>query len=209
MNRVADKFNFINIICLSVYKARLFHQQFRFTLTSKRLLGFTTARFYIRRRHDVIYLYTRILKDGFGNRQEHSKFIKDLKLCIPELELESTQGYYKGVVLNTADINALEKFLKLMALLTSPNSFRTVKRLTRIPFFNLISCSAIPVHGYITKKTFEQLQSRDLKYVFEDLQPPSKQEYNDVSINTTDDSNIFEYVPGYGTERTEELNSGS
>ena len=160
--QVKEPNNFINLILNSVYKARGFKQQFRFTITSKVVCECITLRFYIRKRYNEVYLYTRIYKDNFGNNQHIKDFLESICLLCNDISIVSTQGHYKGLLINTSNSESLYNYLKLIAVLANPHTFITTKNKYFISLKNKVESSRIPVHTKINTKVIESL-SEDVK----------------------------------------------
>lgn len=164
--QVKEKNNFINIIVNSVYKARNFKQRIRLCVTSKVICNHVQLRFYLRKRYNKVYLYTRILRKGFGNNKNQKDFLDDIVLLVPEITIESTQGHYTGLLLDTDNNEALVTYLKLIALLARSKDFALQKTKVYISFFNKPETSSIPIHGNITCTQFKQLKSKEIINVF-------------------------------------------
>lgn len=157
VKRKRDPNNFISLILNKISLASAFHQRVALSITSKVILNCCTLKFYIRKRHDELYLYTRIL-GSFGNIEQRHLFIKELAYLCSQ-DIESTKGHFTGLILhlteNTRD--ALINYLKLIALLAHPKDF--YKRCTKIytSFFNYPESSSIPIHICITNSNIEKL----------------------------------------------------
>ena len=161
--RTKEPNNFINLIINSVYKARNFKQQFRFTITSKEVLKSITLRFYIRKRYNEVYLYTRIYKNNFGNNKHQYEFLKSIlgilgyESRINEIQILSTQGHYKGILINTQYEDILNNFLKLISYLANFKSFEVKETTHHISFKNKVESSTIPIHFRVLKSNYNKI----------------------------------------------------
>lgn len=176
-----DKNNFIELILKSIICSKYFHQKIRLAITNRTILNHIKLRFYLRRRFNRIYLYTRVLKSGFGNNENLKIFLDDLKLLIPELEIETTQGHYKGLIIDTINKEGLILYLSVLSLLSRPNDFLLKKSKVFYSYYNKIDCSKIPIHFRFLTRKIEQLKTIELQDVFKN----NIQLYNDF-INSSD-----------------------
>ena len=183
--QVKDKNNFINVIVNNVYKAKEFKQRINLSITSRRLCGYINVKFYLRKRYNKVYLYTRIINDKFSSREVHKNFINDLCVLLPDLEIVSTKGHYKGVLLDTDIPGLLTKYLKLIALLSRPQDFYKKVSKLFINFLNYKHTSSIPIHSGITKSQFDKLKGGDIKYVFQSLNSYNSELYYNVINNNS------------------------
>lgn len=159
VKRIRDPNNFISIILNKIELAKHFHQRVTLSITSKSILNCCTLKFYIRKRHDELYLYTRIL-GNFGNTKQKHLFIKELAYLVSQ-DIESTKGHFTGIILHLTDEtkDVLIDYLKLIALLARPKDF--YKKQTKIytSYFNYPEKSNIPIHIRITNINLEKLMN--------------------------------------------------
>lgn len=181
--QVKDKNNFINVIVNNVFKAKEFKQRIKLSLTSRVLCGYIKVKFYLRKRYHKVYLYTRVINDGFGTRKVHKDFLNDICLLLPDLEIISTKGHYKGLLLDTDIPGLLTKYLKLIALLSRPQDFYKKESKLFINFLNYKHTSNIPIHSGITKSQFDKLETEDLKNVFKSLHNYNSELYHNTISN--------------------------
>lgn len=177
-----DKNNFIVLILNSIICSTYFHKKIRLAITNRTILKFIKLRFYLRKRFNKTYLYTRILKSGFGNNENLKIFLDDLKLLIPELEIETTQGHYKGLIIDTINKEALILYLSVLSLLSRPDDFLLRKSKIFYSYYNKIDSSKIPIHFRFIKKKIDNLKTIELQNVFKN----NIQLYNDFN-NSSDD----------------------
>lgn len=159
VKRTRDPNNFINIILNKIELAKHFHQRVALSITSKTILNCCTLKFYIRKRHNELYLYTRIL-GNFGSIKQRHLFMKELAYLCSQ-DLESTKGHLTGLILHlTGETkDALIDYFKLISLLARPKDF--YKKQTKIytSYFNYPEKSNIPIHIRITNSNIEKLHS--------------------------------------------------
>lgn len=173
-----DKNNFINIILNKVILARDFHQRVALSITSKSILNHVVLKFYLRRRYNNLYLYTRI-QDNFSNKTERHNFYRDLKVLIPELVIEGKKGNYTGLTLDVTYTNeSLVQYLKLIAMFARPQDFyRTLKK-DSISYTNYITTSKIPIHINIRNLIRDKLQNTDIMWCLDKLINKRKSDEN-------------------------------
>ena len=160
--------------------ARNFHLRVDLTLTEKKLLKYIKVKFYIRRRHNKLYLYSRFYPQGFGNTALKHQFLLDLLVLIPELKCESTQGHHLGLLLDvTTDEAVLSKYLKLLSFLAHPDTFYYKNTKVYKCYYNYPTSSSIPIHFHITQTQYNSLQHVDLINTFKSVQV-----FNDEISNT-------------------------
>lgn len=179
---------FISVIVNRITLARHFKQRVALAVTSKVLLKTIKVKFYIRKRYQRLYLYTRITKESFGNNKNQLDFLNDLILLVPELQLESTQGHYNGLILDVTDDNeSLYNYLKLISYLSRPKDF--YKRVYKVytSLYNYQNKSLTPVHIKITNTKVNQLKCIDIINTIKDTGEFNVKIANDY--NTTNTNN--------------------
>lgn len=179
---------FISVIVNRITLARHFKQRVALAVTSKVLLKTIKVKFYIRKRYQRLYLYTRITKESFGNNKNQLDFLNDLILLVPELQLESTQGHYNGLILDVTDDNeSLYNYLKLISYLSRPKDF--YKRVYKVytSLYNYQNKSLTPVHIKITNTKVNQLKCIDIINTIKDTGEFNVKIANDY--NTTNNDN--------------------
>ena len=176
-----DRNNFIELILKSIICSKYFHQKIRLAITNRTILNHIKLRFYLRRRFDKIYLYTRVLKSGFGNNKNLKLFLDDIKLLIPAIEIETTQGHFKGLVLDIDNKEDLILYLSVLSLLSRPDDFLLKKSKVFYSYYNKIDSSKIPIHFRFTSHKIGNLKTIELQNVFKN----NIQLYNDF-INSSD-----------------------
>ena len=175
-----DKNNFITIILNKVILARDFHQRVALSITSKSILNHIVLKFYLRRRYNNLYLYTRI-QDRFSNKTERHNFYRDLKILIPELEIKGKKGSYIGLILNVTYTNeSLVQYLKLIAMFARPQDFYKVSKKDSISYANYITTSKIPIHINIRNSTRNKLQNSDILWCLDKLITKRIQDENTI-----------------------------
>lgn len=182
-----DTNNFISIILNKIMLARHFKQRVALSITSRTVLKSIKLKFYLRKRYKKLYLYTRVIKSNFGNSKNQLNFLNDLILLVPELELESTQGHYKGLILDvTQDSDSLYYYLKLIAYLSKPETF--YKRVYKIytSLYNYEHTSITPIHIQITNTKLNQLKCID---IIETLNTTGDFKIEEASTNTNTTDN--------------------
>lgn len=191
MPKTRDKNNFITIILNKIELAKNFHQRVALSITSKVIMNCITLKFYLRRRYQKLFLYTRFQKCSLGNVSNRHQLINDIKTLVPELSIESTKGHHLGFILelNNDTKDALIQFLKIIALLASPKDFYVKDTQVYKSFWNYRHTSSIPVHLQITQSLFRTLKSADLIYYLSEVQQYDKNldlhNANTDSINDT------------------------
>lgn len=166
-----DRNNFIPTILSKIELASNFHQRVQLAITSRVILNHCKLVFYLRRRHNDLFLYTRLKSDGFGNIVERHNLFLDFYKLIPNLKLDSTKGHYIGWILQlTQDTkDDLIYFLKLISLLSKPKDFYVKDTKIYKSFFNYPEKSEIPVHIQITQSRFLDLRCYDLYKTLTDI----------------------------------------
>lgn len=191
MSKTKDKNNFINIILNKIELARNFHQRVALSITSKVIMNCITLKFYLRRRYQKLFLYTRLQKCSLGNVSNRHQLINDIKTLVPELSIESTKGHHLGFILelNNDTKDALIQFLKIIAVLASPKDFYVKDTQVYKSFWNYRHTSSIPLHLQITQSLFRTLKSADLIYYLSEVQQYDKNlDLHNANINSTNDT---------------------
>lgn len=191
MPKTKDKNNFITIILNKIELAKNFHQRVALSITSKVIMNCITLKFYLRRRYQKLFLYTRFQKCSLGNISNKHKLINDIKTLVPDLSIESTKGHHLGFILelNNDTKDALIQLLKIIAVLTSPKDFYVKDTQVYKSFWNYRHTSSIPIHLQITQSLFKTLKSTDLIDYLSEVQQYDKNldlhNANTDSINDT------------------------
>lgn len=191
MPRTKDKNNFINIILNKIELAKNFHQRVALSITSKVIMNCITLKFYLRRRYQKLFLYTRLQKCSLGNVSNRHQLINDIKTLVPELSIESTKGHHLGFILelNNDTKDALIQFLKIIAVLASPKDFYVKDTQVYKSFWNYQHTSSIPIHLQITQSLFRTLKSADLIYYLSEVQQYDKNlDLHNANINSINDT---------------------
>lgn len=166
-----DPNNFINVITNKLMLAKDYHQRIALSITTKRILNHIELKFYIRKRQDDIFLYTR-LKDKFGNKTERHRFVKDIVNLVPNLKADGKKGHYTGWILKiTDDTSSLVYFMKLISLLSRPKDFYVKYGINSISFYNYPETSTTPIHLVITNTKLKHLQTFDLINTLTEIKP--------------------------------------
>lgn len=188
--RKRDKNNFIPTILSKIELAYNFHQRIDLAITRRVILNHVHLAFYIRRRHNTIYLYMRVCKEGFGSRTRLHQFYVDITRLIPTLKLEGTQGHYKGCILEIKNETKddLVYLLKLISLLSKPKDFYVKDTKIYKSFFNYTNASSIPVHLQITQSKFLDLKCYDIYKTLTEIKPydNTREVINSTSDSSTD-----------------------
>lgn len=186
-----DKNNFIELIITKLSLTRDFKQKIQLNITQKRILNHVSLKFYIRKRYKKLFLYTSVTGKNLSRINKHS-IIKDFKTLIPEIEIDSTQGNYKGILINATDnYETIIKFLKLISLLSQPNDFYLKESSVYKSYFNYIQKSKIPIHLKLTKKVIQQLKDIDIINVLNSVQKPKTQDNSSYFGNDDFITNIL------------------
>lgn len=191
MSKTKDKNNFINIILNKIELAKNFHQRVALSITSKVIMNCITLKFYLRRRYQKLFLYTRFQKCSLGNVSNKHQLINDIKTLVPELSIESTKGHHLGFIfeLNNDTKDALIQFLKIIALLASPKDFYVKDTQVYKSFWNYRHTSSIPIHLQITQSLFRTLKSADLIYYLSEVQQYDKNlDLHNANTNSINDT---------------------
>lgn len=191
MPKTKDKNNFINIILNKIELAKNFHQRVALSITSKVIMNCITLKFYLRRRYQKLFLYTRLQKCSLGNVSNRHQLINDIKTLVPELSIESTKGHHLGFILelNNDTKDALIQFLKIIAVLASPKDFYVKDTQVYKSFWNYQHTSSIPIHLQITQSLFRTLKSADLMYYLSEVQQYDKNlDLHNANINSINDT---------------------
>lgn len=191
MSKTKDKNNFINIILNKIELAKNFHQRVALSITSKVIMNCITLKFYLRRRYQKLFLYTRFQKCSLGNVSNRHQLINDIKTLVPELSIESTKGHHLGFILelNNDTKGALIQFLKIIAVLASPKDFYVKDTQVYKSFWNYQHTSSIPIHLQITQSLFRTLKSADLIYYLSEVQQYDKNlDLHDANTNSINDT---------------------
>lgn len=157
-----DRNNFIRLILQKIALVKSFHQKIAMSITRKVFLNCFEAKFYLRKRYDKIFLYTRIKYLKSGKVTNLHTCILDLFRCLKNSQLESTQGHLNGIVIDTDNTDDLVMFLKLIAILSAPKDF--VMKDTKVYkcIYNKKETSDIPIHFRITQKLFLDFRNYDI-----------------------------------------------
>lgn len=194
MSKTKDKNNFINIILNKIELAKNFHQRVALSITSKVIMDCITLKFYLRRRYQKLFLYTRFHKCSLGNVSNKHQLINDIKTLVPDLSIESTKGHHLGFILelNNDTKDALIQFLKIIAVLASPKDFYVKDTQVYKSFWNYRHTSSIPIHLQITQSLFRTLKSTDLIYQLLEIQPYDKEAdlFNVNTSNSNDNTSV-------------------
>ena len=183
-----DSNNFISIILNKITLAKNFHQRVALAITSRRILNHITLKFYLRRRYKELYLCIRPLGKFATILSKHTLLHDFLKL-FKSLEMESTQGHYKGWILKLTDETNedLINLLKLIAVLSHPKNFYSKETKIYKSFFNYPNTSAIPIHIRFTRAQLLYLRNIDLiRYLYTEIKPYVQTNTNtNTSITTS------------------------
>ena len=191
MPKTTDKNNFITIILNKIELAKNFHQRVALSITSKVIMNCITLKFYLRRRYQKLFLYTRFQKCSLGNVSNKHKLINDIKTLVPDLSIESTKGHHLGFILelNNDTKDALIQFLKIIAVLASPKDFYVKDTQVYKSFWNYRHTSSIPIHVQITQSLFKTLKSADLiDYLSEVQQHDENLDLHNANTNSINDT---------------------
>lgn len=191
MPKTKDKNNFINVILNKIELAKNFHQRVALSITSKVIMNCITLKFYLRRRYQKLFLYTRFQKCSLGNVSNRHQLINDIKTLVPELSIESTKGHHLGFILelNNDTKDALVQFLKIIAVLASPKDFYVKDTQVYKSFWNYQHTSPIPIHLQITQSLFRTLKSADLIYYLSEVQQYDKNfDLHNANTNSINDT---------------------
>lgn len=191
MSKTKDKNNFINVILNKIELAKNFHQRVALSITSKIIMNCITLKFYLRRRYQKLFLYTRLQKCSLGNVSNRHQLVNDIKTLVPELSIESTKGHHLGFILelNSDTKDALIQFLKIIAVLASPKDFYVKDTQVYKSFWNYRHTSSIPIHLQITQSLFRTLKSADLIYYLSEVQQYDKNlDLHNANINSINDT---------------------
>lgn len=189
--RKRDKNNFIPTILSKIELAYNFHQRIDLAITRRVILKHIHLAFYIRRRHNTIYLYMRVCKEGFGSRTRLHQFYVDMTRLIPALKLEGTQGHYKGCILEIKEETKddLIYLLKLISLFSKPKDFYVKDTKIYKSFFNYRPTSTIPIHLQITQSKFLDLKCYDIYSTLSEIKPYDyKKDTTNIDTDTNTDS---------------------
>lgn len=185
-----DSNNFINIILNKISLAQIFSQKVALSITKRKILKHVTLKFYLRRRYKTLILYVRV-DDRFRNKGERGNFYRDLKLLIPDIKIEGTQGHYKGFGLKLcSDTNeSLILLLKLISLFSKPKDFYVKNGNIWKSYFNYVESSKIPIHFRITNSLLSQLKNEDIIELFDSILEEKIDNKKFINnINNTDNS---------------------
>lgn len=188
-----DPNNFINTILNKISLAQNFAQKVALTITKRKILKHVTLKFYLRRRFKTLILYIRV-NDRFRNKSERGNFYRDLKLLIPDIEIEGTQGHYKGFELklchNTNE--SLILLLKLISLFSRPKDFYVKNGSIWKSYYNYVESSKIPIHFRFTNSLLSQLTNEDIIELFDSIleEKIDKKKFINNIINTDGSINL-------------------
>lgn len=157
-----DRNNFITLILSNLELARHFHKRVDLNITAKKILGHIYLRFYIRRRYNKLYLYTRVLDKGFGNRQQKKKFLQDMCQLVSGLTIETTQGHRRGLLIEASSINSIVTYLKYISLFAYPKDFYYVPKDLTLSIRNYEDASTIPIHISFRRNLKSKLTYEDI-----------------------------------------------
>ena len=189
MVRNKDPNNYIKLILSSLQLAKNFHQKVRFAITEKFVLHCYSFKFYIRRRYQKVFLYTRIKAIKASTIKGINEFITNLKILLPETTIESTRGHLKGLVLNSDDTETLTKLLALISVLSKPQDFYKKETTIYTSFYNYIASSPIPIHIRFTNKQIAQLTDNDIiNLLLNEVKVYDNKRDKNVSTNNTNDN---------------------
>lgn len=191
MPKTKDKNNFITIILNKIELAKNFHQRVALSITSKVIMNCITLKFYLRRRYQKLFLYTRLQKCSLGNVSNRHQLINDIKTLVSELSIESTKGHHLGFILelNNDTKDALIQFLKIIAVLASPKDFYVKDTQVYKSFWNYQHTSSIPIHLQITQSLFRTLKSANLIYYLSEVQQYDKNlDLHNANTNSINDT---------------------
>lgn len=176
-----DRNNFINLILQKISLVKNFHQRIAMSITSKVILNCYEAKFYLRKRREKIFLYTRFRTLKSTSRSLLHHCIKDINSLLYHGEIESIKGHIQGIVIDTDNTDDLVQLLKIIAILSSPQDFyKEDKKIYRC-IYNYPYTSQIPIHFKITKKKLNELQHPDIVCLLD-----TRIKYHDTNhINTT------------------------
>ena len=171
MKEKRDRNNFIPTILSKIELASNFHQRVQLAITSRVILGHCKLVFYLRRRHNKLFLYIRLKSDGFCSVGERHKFYLDIINLIPNLKIDSIKGHYKGWILSLTEETKedLITFLKFISLLSKPKDFYVKNSKIYKSFFNYQETSSIPIHIQITWNKLWNLKCYDLYKTLTDI----------------------------------------
>lgn len=157
-----DRNNFIRLILQKIALVKSFHQKIAMSITRKVFLNCFEAKFYLRKRYEKVFLYTRIKYVKSGKVTNLHTCILDLFRCLKNSQLESTKGHLNGIVIDTDNTDDLVVLLKLIAILSSPKDF--VMKDTKVYkcIYNKKETSDIPIHFRITQKLFLDFKNYDI-----------------------------------------------
>lgn len=190
-----DVNNFIPLILSKIELAKNFHQRIALSITGKTVLNCAYLKFYLRKRHQKLYLYTRLDRASFGMRTGAHLFLLDLHDLIPSSTIESVKGHLKGLVIEVNEVNQPDiiKLLKLVALMSKPKNFYTRNTKSNYSFWNYEDSSSIPIHLLFTEKQVLNLRCADLVYLltigvkkFDKTRCSNADIYNLISNNNSD-----------------------
>lgn len=188
-----DPNNFINTILNKISLAQNFAQKVALTITKRKILKHVTLKFYLRRRFKTLILYIRV-NDRFRNKSERGNFYRDLKLLIPDIEIEGTQGHYKGFELKLCSNTnkSLILLLKLISLFSRPKDFYVKNGTIWKSYYNYVESSKIPIHFRFTNSLLSQLTNEDLIELFDSIleEKIDKKKFINNIINIDDSINL-------------------
>lgn len=192
VNVKKDRNNFINVILSKISLAQNFSQKVALTITKKKVLKHIMLRFYLRRRFRNLFLYIRV-DDRFRNRLERGNFYRDMKLLIPNLTIESTQGHYTGFILELCNNThtSLILLLKLISLCSRPKDFYVKNGTIWKSFYNYADTSKVPIHLRFTNSILSQLTNEDLIELFNSILEPENDKKSYINIITDIDDSII------------------
>lgn len=161
-----DSNNFISVILDKINLAVYFKKRVAFNLTRRIILRHIRLNFYIRKRYDEFFLYIRVQSQNFGSQRAFNIFMRDICTLIPNLQLDSIKGHYKGWKLQILENREdLIYFLKLISLLSRPQDFYVKLNKSSLSFYNKPESSHVPVHLQITNTKLQNIESSDLASV--------------------------------------------
>lgn len=188
-----DPNNFINIILNKISLAQNFSQKIALSITKRKILKHVTLKFYLRRRYKTLILYVHV-DDRFRNKGERGNFYRDLKLLIPDVKIEGTQGHYKGFGLELcSDTNeSLILLLKLISLFSKPKDFYVKNGNIWKSYYNYVESSKIPIHFRFTNSSLSQLTNEDIIELFDSIleEKIDKKKFINNVINIDDSTSL-------------------
>jgi len=167
--RTTETFNFINLILKDIALVKQFKQTIRLNITSKQVCKRFNFKFYLRKRWNKLYLYTRVLNKGFGNRTLLKEFLQDLKTLLPMLQIVTTKGHYKGIIIDVDNEIVLRRYLEIVALLSNTKAFTKIKRTDSSNIYKSNNLTKIPMKLLLLNSLLNNLKSLDIKQTLNEV----------------------------------------